>query len=223
MEYIDCYKRAVTLFEAILCFGNSQLVAKLSAVSELNEKQTTSSSFLGILSQGIQNIQAIGQSEYTRQEIIKKIKTDIINRIQKGNLNALGLQLPINVESKPIPIPAHLFSGEIDWEKSELKFKNLEFVGIKILAFYANLEENKNLENFLPAPIKEINLANLDYDAYVTEKEAAKILGISTRTLQGYRAKGGGPEFHKFGRVVRYKNAELVRWADLRRKINTIG
>lgn len=36
------------------------------------------------------------------------------------------------------------------------------------------------------------------------EKELAERWHVSTKTLQGWRAKGTGPAFLKFGRCVRY-------------------
>ena len=46
-------------------------------------------------------------------------------------------------------------------------------------------------------------------DRLLTEKEAAKVLRISVRTLQGWRVDGGGPKFLKIGRSVRYRLSAL--------------
>jgi excisionase family DNA binding protein len=43
----------------------------------------------------------------------------------------------------------------------------------------------------------------------LTEQEAAKLLNISVKTLQGWRYKGGGPRFAKMGRLVRYAMTNL--------------
>jgi predicted DNA-binding transcriptional regulator AlpA len=49
-----------------------------------------------------------------------------------------------------------------------------------------------------------------DPDAALTESQAADFLGLSVRTLQAWRWRGGGPKFCKLGRSVRYPRRELV-------------
>jgi predicted DNA-binding transcriptional regulator AlpA len=56
---------------------------------------------------------------------------------------------------------------------------------------------------------------------FLTEKEAAHYLGFSPRTLQGWRPKGAGPEYHKIGHRVRYTKKELEAWADSTRRRST--
>lgn len=43
-----------------------------------------------------------------------------------------------------------------------------------------------------------------DAPAFIDEKEAARRLCLSVRTLQQWRLTGGGPVYCKFGRSVRY-------------------
>jgi len=49
-----------------------------------------------------------------------------------------------------------------------------------------------------------------DLDAALNENQAAEILGLSVRTLQAWRVRGGGPNFVKAGRAVRYQRRELA-------------
>lgn len=56
---------------------------------------------------------------------------------------------------------------------------------------------------------------------FMTEKEAATFLGLSVRTLQGLRYRGGGPIFYKFGRSVRYLRSDLTSWATANRRHST--
>jgi hypothetical protein len=53
---------------------------------------------------------------------------------------------------------------------------------------------------------------------YLTEKQAARLLSISHRTLQAWRRTSVGPSFLKFGRAVRYRQHDLVAWADGHRR-----
>ncbi|MGV4375288.1 helix-turn-helix domain-containing protein [Trueperella pyogenes] len=46
----------------------------------------------------------------------------------------------------------------------------------------------------------------------LSPEQAAKYLGVSVRTMQGWRTKGIGPRFGRVGKTVRYSAAELERW-----------
>lgn len=55
----------------------------------------------------------------------------------------------------------------------------------------------------------------------LAENDAAKVLGLSTYTLQKYRVTGGGPAFMKLGRAVRYDPRDLEEWKAARRVRST--
>jgi hypothetical protein len=48
---------------------------------------------------------------------------------------------------------------------------------------------------------------------YVRTMEAARLLGISPRTLEKYRCHGSGPTFRKLGGRVVYAITDLETWA----------
>ncbi len=56
---------------------------------------------------------------------------------------------------------------------------------------------------------------------FMDTRQAAVLLGISHRTLEGYRVSGGGPDFHRFGNRVRYRRSDLGGWAATRRMSTT--
>ena len=56
---------------------------------------------------------------------------------------------------------------------------------------------------------------------YITTAQAAAHLGLSPRTLESYRCRGGGPPYYDLGGVVRYLLSDLVRWASARRRRST--
>ena len=53
---------------------------------------------------------------------------------------------------------------------------------------------------------------------YMTTQQVAAYLGLSPRTLESYRCRGGGRPFHVFGGVVRYLLSDVVNWASKRRR-----
>ena len=52
-------------------------------------------------------------------------------------------------------------------------------------------------------------------------RRAAAYLGLSPRTLDGYRVSGAGPAFYRFGNRVRYRRLDLDEWAAKRRATTT--
>ena len=61
-----------------------------------------------------------------------------------------------------------------------------------------------------------------ELDNLLPETEAARVLGFSVRTLQGWRVKGGGPRFVKVGRrAVRYRRRDLIAWTEANLCANT--
>jgi hypothetical protein len=53
------------------------------------------------------------------------------------------------------------------------------------------------------------------WDAFIDEKAAADFLGLTDRTMQGYRQKGGGPKYVALSsRCLRYTRRWLRGWAE---------
>jgi excisionase family DNA binding protein len=46
----------------------------------------------------------------------------------------------------------------------------------------------------------------------LTQREAARLLRLSERTLERLRVTGAGPVYVKAGRLVRYREADLEEW-----------
>ncbi len=61
-----------------------------------------------------------------------------------------------------------------------------------------------------------------DPDALLTEAQAAQFLGFTSRALQAWRYRGGGPIFVRVSsRAIRYRKRELIEWVDARLKTST--
>ena len=60
-----------------------------------------------------------------------------------------------------------------------------------------------------------------DTGGFKDTRAAAAYLGLSPRTLDGYRVSGAGPAFHRFGNRARYLRSDLDAWAAERRARTT--
>lgn len=58
-----------------------------------------------------------------------------------------------------------------------------------------------------------VNL-DLDADRVLTKQEAAKVLKLSTETLDRFARKGIGPPRAQVGGQVRYRLSRLLEWLD---------
>lgn len=58
-------------------------------------------------------------------------------------------------------------------------------------------------------------------NCYLNTRQAAALLGVSRRTLESYRVKGGGPPFLSYFNRIRYLRGDLERWAEAERKRST--
>ena len=64
---------------------------------------------------------------------------------------------------------------------------------------------------------------NQDYwYALIDEKTAAAFLGLTARTMQAYRQKGGGPKYISLSsRCLRYRRIWLLEYAEARTRTST--
>ena len=70
-----------------------------------------------------------------------------------------------------------------------------------------------------PAPKIE---DKFELDRLLNEQQTARFLGVTTRCLQKWRLKGGGPKFVRISsRCIRYRRRELLAWANARLKSST--
>lgn len=54
-----------------------------------------------------------------------------------------------------------------------------------------------------------------------TVEEAAAELGLSVHTLNGWRVKGCGPEYQKFGSAVRYSDEAIQKFKEAGKRQST--
>lgn len=57
--------------------------------------------------------------------------------------------------------------------------------------------------------------------AVLDTRAAADFLGVSARTLEGFRVRGGGPRFVKIGGSVRYRLASLEEYLQQQERAST--
>jgi predicted DNA-binding transcriptional regulator AlpA len=58
---------------------------------------------------------------------------------------------------------------------------------------------------------------------YLRTRSAARLLGISHRTLEKHRCYGTGPKYRKLGGAVAYTVEDLQAWADQEVRTSTRG
>lgn len=213
----------LTLWEAIFSFGSPALVESAQMGQQaVKAPEMKNMGFWDIIGAAGSTIVQLQHNHGRQAEIIKELKSEILGLIKKADLMAFGYKEPREIDDAPIKIPPDLFlNGEINWNNSELKNRNFEFSAIRIFSNNHFMAPEK-----LNADKKEIKIKNnfseIEPDRHIDEKRAAEYLGISYKTLQGYRVKGGGPEFVKIGKkTVRYKFSDLQKWTENKKKKNT--
>ncbi len=60
-----------------------------------------------------------------------------------------------------------------------------------------------------------------DDNLLIDGRELARWLGLSPRTIEVWRWKGGGPKYRKVGRYVRYRKGVVREWMESREFENT--
>ncbi len=75
----------------------------------------------------------------------------------------------------------------------------------------------------VPVDAEEREESEMDENTrFMTTREVAACVGLSPRTLESYRSRGGGPPFYVVGSVlVRYLLSEVVDWVSARRRHST--
>lgn len=58
-------------------------------------------------------------------------------------------------------------------------------------------------------------------ESLLNQKQAARVLGISVRTLERHRVAGTGPRWARLGRLVRYQQSDLTAWVDSNLRLST--
>ena len=67
-------------------------------------------------------------------------------------------------------------------------------------------------------------LAELHPDQLIDGMTAARFLGVATRTLERWRARGFGPRFVKVGDgLIRYRVRAMIEWSTAREQSSTAG
>ena len=56
--------------------------------------------------------------------------------------------------------------------------------------------------------------------SFLDTRRAAKVIGMSRRTLEKWRTLGKGPPYLKLGRRVLYSSTDLEAWIESRRRLS---
>jgi excisionase family DNA binding protein len=58
-------------------------------------------------------------------------------------------------------------------------------------------------------------------ESLLNQKQAARVLGVSVRTLERHRVAGTGPRWARLGRLVRYRQSDLTAWVESNLRAST--
>lgn len=232
----SAYLKGELLGDAIFKYGSAELIDTYNSAvinSQKSQSALKPTSLLDGLVMVTSALQTLNKLNNDHEKLLQTLKLEILALIRSGELIPLGFKQPRDISDKPIQIPVDLFfSGEVNWENSGLIYRSMEFSGIRILralnsmvnlkSLKSDKSENSEIKKDGNSKLEKFNFSDLEDDRYIDEKLAAEFLGIAVKTLQGYRVKGGGPEFRKIGvKTVRYKFSDLKIWAESRKKKNT--
>jgi hypothetical protein len=237
------YLEGRLLSEAALRFAFPTSIQSYKTLMASRPNETHSSQSTRTLIDALEHIHARAQSNQNHHDKLKasieRLYRDVLSRVRSGALVPYGYKLPRSLSDHPIEVPMDMFlDGIIHWERSELTYRNFEFTGVRLIGKVSKVKDAQSIGEQIPKKehLKGISLkeeakaeksiepsfADLDPDLHIDDKRAAEYLGVSHRTLQGYRLKGGGPEFVKIShKVVRYKISDLIAWAKSRKRKNT--
>lgn len=66
-------------------------------------------------------------------------------------------------------------------------------------------------------------VTTLNINPVLKQHEAASVLGVSPRTLESWRHRGGGPKYLKISsRCIRYRLSDLLVWQAECERFNTV-
>jgi predicted DNA-binding transcriptional regulator AlpA len=224
---MDDYLAGVSLGEALFRFASPELVRAYR--NSLADKKAVApvagfSGLTDVLGYVSELASSRAEADQKRKNSIEALYRNLIQKIRSGEIAAYGFQIPRNLNDRPVPIPVDLFlTGVVDWNAGAITYRNMEFVGVRLIENIPIEQPKAETKSPVGNPIEE-SFSNLDPDLYIDENRAAKLLGLSPRTLQGYRVKGGGPPYVKIShKVVRYKVSDLMDWIKTRTRKNTSG
>ena len=156
------------------------------------------------------NLEAIGPRFLRRVEAFLKVTGIKAHVLGRGALNDPSFVLGLGKGRWPVLGTVDKVS---DWMADNASPAELEAVraavedGSPAVPVVAALHEEK----------REMN----DNTGFMKTAQVAAYLGLSPRTLESYRSRGGGPPFYVLGSVVRYLLSDVLKWASTRRRNST--
>lgn len=210
------YLSAKSLIEALSAYSNPDTLKAYDDSYEMDGgSKVKFAPLVMAVGETLSNLSALDE---TQSRLLAELKNQVTELIKTHALIPVGFLAPRHSTSKPEIISLDVFlSGEINWDKSEIAYKDLEFTAIRLVEDETQKIRANNFQRSGGLAIKvkksdKSHFSGLGPSQHLTEKEAANYLGISNRVIQGLRVKGGGPEFLKTGHAIRYRIADLDLW-----------
>jgi hypothetical protein len=212
------YLGAKSLIEALSAYSNADTLKAYDESYGTNKNNKTKfAPVVMAIGETLSNIETLSD---VQSGLLAELKKQVTELVRNKALIPTGFNTPRTSTSKPETLPVEAFLlGEVNWDKSEVTYNNLEFSAVRLVEDDAQKIKSNNFYRSGGLAIKikksdKSNFSDLGPNSHLNEKEAASYLGVSNRVLQGFRVKGGGPEFVKIGQAIRYKIADLTKWIE---------
>ncbi|MDD9993558.1 MAG: helix-turn-helix domain-containing protein [Rhodospirillales bacterium] len=156
------------------------------------------------------NLEAIGPRFLRRVEAFLKVTGIKAHVLGRGALNDPSFVLGLGKGRSPVLGTVDKVS---DWMADNASPAELEAVRAAVEDGAAAVP----VDTALHEEKREMN----DNTGFMKTAQVAAYLGLSQRTLESYRSRGGGPPFYVMGSVVRYLLSDVLKWASTRRRNST--
>ena len=156
------------------------------------------------------NLEAIGPRFLRRVEAFLKVTGIKAHVLGRGALNDPSFVLGLGKGRSPVLGTVDKVS---DWMADNASPAELEAVRAAV--------EDGSPAVPVDTALHEEKWEMNDNTGFMKTAQVAAYLGLSPRTLESYRSRGGGPPFYVLGSVVRYLLSDVLKWASTRRRNST--
>ncbi|SPF75220.1 hypothetical protein ALP8811_00206 [Aliiroseovarius pelagivivens] len=140
-QLIQLWKRSIALANAPYRFAHPNIRASYDAACSESATEAMKHAADSIQESGKSGIEAMtelfaGPSRILglRSEISSRMKSNLVKGCESGALRAFAFETPRKLEHTPVELPPSVWSGHIDWARSQIKTGGLCFVEVRLIS-----------------------------------------------------------------------------------------